>query len=102
MPGTPSMCLAARPASATRNGLPRLYEYGLPRASFRPRAEIAGSRAYLRRRERLLDYAAAPIQHMQKALERLPYTWNHVIEKESLKFKELEHVLMRHRIYSMS
>ena len=28
------------------------------------------------------------------ALERLPYTWNHVIEKESLKFKELEHVLI--------
>ncbi len=26
------------------------------------------------------------------ALERLPYTWNHVIEKESLRFKELEHV----------
>ena len=25
-------------------------------------------------------------------LERLPYTWNHVIEKESLEFKELEHV----------
>ena len=25
-------------------------------------------------------------------LERLPYTWNHVIDKESLKFKELEHV----------
>jgi len=26
------------------------------------------------------------------ALKRLPYTWNHVIEKESLKFKELERV----------
>jgi hypothetical protein len=25
-------------------------------------------------------------------LERLPSTWTHVIEKESLKFKELEHV----------
>ncbi len=24
--------------------------------------------------------------------EHLPYTWNHVIEKESLNFKELEHV----------
>ena len=35
-------------------------------------------------------------------LERLPYTWNHVIEKESLKIKELENVLMRHRIYPMS
>ncbi|MGH6822291.1 MAG: hypothetical protein ACREC4_02190, partial [Methylocella sp.] len=28
------------------------------------------------------------------ALERFPITWNHVIEKESLKFKELEHALV--------
>ena len=35
--------------------LQRLHEYGLLRASFRPQAEIAGLRAYLRRRERLLD-----------------------------------------------
>jgi len=27
-------------------------------------------------------------------LERFPITWNHVIEKESLKFKELVHVLI--------
>ncbi|MGH6856321.1 MAG: hypothetical protein ACRECP_01445 [Methylocella sp.] len=27
-------------------------------------------------------------------LERFPITWNHVIEEESLKFKELEHVLV--------
>ncbi len=26
------------------------------------------------------------------ALERFPIRWNHLIEKESLKFKELEHV----------
>jgi len=25
-------------------------------------------------------------------LERLPYTWNHVIERVSLRFKDLEHV----------
>ncbi|MGH6823661.1 MAG: hypothetical protein ACRECP_09355 [Methylocella sp.] len=29
-----------------------------------------------------------------RALERFPITWNHVIERESLKFKELEHVLI--------
>jgi hypothetical protein len=29
-----------------------------------------------------------------RPLERFPITWNHVIEKESLKFKELEHVLV--------
>ena len=33
------------------------------------------------------------------ALERFPITWNLVIEKEALRIKELEHVLMRHRIY---
>jgi hypothetical protein len=31
---------------------------------------------------------------MKINLERFPITWNHVIEKESLKFKELEHVLI--------
>jgi arsenate reductase-like glutaredoxin family protein len=31
---------------------------------------------------------------LENALERFPITWNHVIEKESLKFKELEHVLV--------
>ncbi len=34
-------------------------------------AEIAGLRAYLRQRERLLDYAAAHIQHMQKAMMQM-------------------------------
>ena len=29
-----------------------------------------------------------------QSLERLPITWNHVIERESLNFKELEHVLV--------
>ena len=27
-------------------------------------------------------------------IRAFPITWNHVIEKESLKFKELEHVLI--------
>jgi hypothetical protein len=51
--------------------LQRLHEYGLLRASFRPQDEIVGLRAYLRQRERLLDYAAAHIQHMQKALMQM-------------------------------
>ncbi len=39
-------------------------------------------------------WPASPIWRRRRwtRLERLPYTWNHVIEKESLKFKELEHV----------
>lgn len=48
--------------------LQRLYACGLLRASFRPGRDIAALRAYLRLRERHLDYAAAHIQHMQKAL----------------------------------
>ncbi len=31
---------------------------------------------------------------MSLSLEQFPITWNHVIEKESLNFKELEHVLI--------
>ncbi len=38
--------------------LRRLHEYGLLRASFRPKGEVAALRAYLRQRERLLDGGA--------------------------------------------
>ena len=48
--------------------LRQLQSYGLLRGSFRPAAEIATLRAYLRQRGRLVEYAAAHIQHMQKAL----------------------------------
>jgi transposase len=48
--------------------LRQLHSNGLLRGSFRPDAEIATLRAYLRQRERLVEYAAAHIQHMQKAL----------------------------------
>src|ERR1019366_6139693 len=58
--------------------LQRLHQYGLLRASFRPQAEMAALRAYLRQRERLLDYAAAHIQHMQKALTQMNLQLHHV------------------------
>lgn len=48
--------------------LQRLHACGLLRASFRPGRAIAELRAYLRAREKHTDYAAAHIQHMQKAL----------------------------------
>ena len=48
--------------------LQQLHAYGLLRGSFRPDREIAKLRPYLRQRERLVEYAAADIQHMQKAL----------------------------------
>lgn len=48
--------------------LRQLHSYGLLRGSYRPNAQVATLRAYLRQRERLVEYAAAHIQHMQKAL----------------------------------
>ena len=59
--------------------LRRLHEYGLLRASFRPKGELAALRAYLRQRERLLDYAASHIQHMQKALMQMNVQLQHVV-----------------------
>lgn len=38
--------------------LRQLHSYGLLRGSFRPAAEIATLRAYMRQRERLVEYAA--------------------------------------------
>ena len=59
--------------------LQRLHACGLLRASFRPGREIAALRVYLRQRERLLDYAAAHIQHMQKALTFMNLQLHHVV-----------------------
>jgi transposase len=59
--------------------LRRLHEYGLLRASFRLKGEVAIMRAYLRQRERLLDYAASHIQHMQKALTQMNLQLHHVV-----------------------
>jgi len=49
----------------------RLHSYGLLSASFRPEAEMCALRAYLRHRSMLIDYRAAHIQHMQKALQQM-------------------------------
>jgi transposase len=59
--------------------LQRLHEYGLVRASFRPKGEIATLRNYLRQRERLLEDAAAHIQRMQKALTEMNVQLHHVV-----------------------
>ncbi len=59
--------------------LRQLHSYGLLRGSFRPDAEIATLRAYLRQRERLVEYAAAHIQHMQKALMEMNLQLHHVV-----------------------
>lgn len=59
--------------------LQRLHQFGLLSASFRPHQTIAALRAYLRQRERLLDYAASHIQHMQKALVQMNVQLQHVV-----------------------
>ena len=59
--------------------LQRLHACGLLRASFRPAPDIAALRSYLRLRERHLDYAAAHIQHMQKALTLMNLQLHHVV-----------------------
>jgi transposase len=59
--------------------LQRLHACGLLRASFRPGRDIAALRAYLRVRERHLEYAAAHIQHMQKALTFMNLQLHHVV-----------------------
>jgi transposase len=59
--------------------LQRLHSYGLLRASFRPKGQIAELRAYVRQRERLLEYGASHIQHMQKALTEMNLQLHHVV-----------------------
>lgn len=59
--------------------LQRLHACGLLRASFRPGRDIAALRTYLRLRERHLDYAAAHIQHMRKALILMNLQLHHVV-----------------------
>jgi transposase len=48
--------------------LQELHSVGLLRASFRPTAEIAALRAYMRHRETLVQNSATHVQRMQKAL----------------------------------
>jgi len=59
--------------------LQRLHACGLLRASFRPTREIAALRAYMRLRDRHIEYAAAHLQHMQKALIHMNLQLHHVI-----------------------
>src|SRR4029079_15528395 len=51
----------------------------LLRPSFRPGRDISALRVYLRLRERHLDYAAAHIQHIQKALTFMNLQLHHVV-----------------------
>lgn len=59
--------------------LQQLHAYGLLRGSFRPREGLVQLRAYLRHRERLVEYAASHIQHMQKALMQMNVQLHHAV-----------------------
>jgi transposase len=56
-----------------------LHSYGLLPASFRPAADIGVLRSYMRHRQMLIEYAAAHIQHMQKAMTQMNLQLQHVI-----------------------
>jgi len=59
--------------------LQQLHQFGLLRGSFRPPRDLAALRTYLRQRERLLEYAASHIQHLQKALMQMNLQLHHVV-----------------------
>jgi len=57
----------------------QLHAFGLLRASFRPKADIATLRSYLRHRDTLVEGAAAFVQRMQKALVLMNVQLHNVI-----------------------
>lgn len=59
--------------------LRQLHAYGLLRGSFQPAQQWSALRTYLRHRDRLVEYAAAHIQHMQKALMQMNLQLHHVV-----------------------
>jgi transposase len=56
-----------------------VHMYGLLSGSFRPPAQIAALRSYLRHRKMLVEYGASHVQHMQKALMEMNLHLHHVI-----------------------
>ena len=62
-----------------RNGCNACTRVGCCEPASRPGRDIAALRVYLRLRERHLDFAAAHIQHMQKALTFMNLQLHHVV-----------------------
>lgn len=56
-----------------------LHAVGLLRGSFRPPDAVCAVRAVLRHRDLLVSYAAAHVQHMQKALTQMNLQLHHVL-----------------------
>ena len=79
MRATPRTCPVARPTSATLNGCSGFIPMVCCAPASGLRARSPSFAAYLRQRERLLDYAASHIQHMQKALTEMNLQLHHVV-----------------------
>src|SRR6516165_1777670 len=73
------MSAAAKPTRSIASGSGRCIVNGLLPASFRPAREIGSLRSYMRHRQMLIEYAAAHIQHMQKALSQMNLQLAHVV-----------------------
>jgi transposase len=59
--------------------LQRLHSYGLLEGAFRPPDQVCVLRSYIRQRMNLVQYAAAHIQHMQKALGQMNLLLHNVV-----------------------
>jgi transposase len=59
--------------------LQQLHTFGLLAGAFRPPEQVCALRAYLRHRANLVRYAAAHIQHMQKALSQMNLLLHNVV-----------------------
>lgn len=59
--------------------LQQLHTYGLLQGAFRPPEHVAVLRSYLRQRAMLVRYAAAHVQHMQKALQQMNVLLHHAV-----------------------
>jgi len=57
----------------------QLHTSGLLRGSFHPAQDWSALRVYVRHRERFVEYAAAHIQHMHKALMHMHLQLHHVL-----------------------
>ena len=57
----------------------QLHSYGLLRGSFRPKEKMLQMRTLMRHRSTLIEYAAAHIQHIQKALSLMNVQLKNVI-----------------------
>lgn len=75
----PSTYRGARLMSAMRNGCSGSIHSGCCGPALGLKGQIAELRAYVRQRERLLEYAASHIQHMQKALTEMNLQLHHVV-----------------------